>query len=537
MNNVFELIAKFRMNNKNYMIILINKTKILCITYYDNRLHTELTEEEYLDCKKIYESLLVNKQNSICVGMQSVNNTIYKIYYDINKENYFWEAEEDKSFNSVEDNIILNFRYNHIPEIMFNDLKTEKDTKNNGKYYNKFVKIGHKVIAIALAAGLSLGILSGTIFANNRLENENGKVKTSINSQSIDKEIEYNYEDIKQAISSNKNLGEDEKEFLYKLEFVFEENHQYMDLELIIERLKSLKITYDSKPKAGTASASTIGGLYSSNRNEIYLFGVRDFNGCNISTFLHEIFHVLQAKHSSRYTMELSNEFFTRETLRRMKESGLIDEKHFADETDGFDRYGNGYQTHMFMYYALAEMMKEEELREYQFTCNEWIIIKALNRTDDGRNSVEKAYGVLEGLDSLREYKKKEKIRTPKGNIEEQEKECVARINYFYKRLKGIPLENDLMIMIHRTYYTEDIHDIIEKTLIENIDSSINGTHTPMLGSYIAIPRTYLSDSHKNSHIRFKSPEVVVDIIVDGKVCAEYITNYDEYFRQMDQAR
>lgn len=64
----------------------------------------------------------------------------------------------------------------------------------------------------------------------------------SKNDTNQDERKEYNFEDIKKAIKNNPKLTEEEKKFLYKLEFVFDEDNQYRDLDMISFNISEVNI-------------------------------------------------------------------------------------------------------------------------------------------------------------------------------------------------------------------------------------------------------------------------------------------------------
>lgn len=528
MENVFNLIAKFKMQGKTYLIILVNKTKILFLNYNNGKINTEFSQEEYNIFQKIYESLLIDKKTSINICEKYVNGTLYKIWYDMNTKNYFWKSENNESYNNEEDNILLNFRYNHVPEEMYNIMDSRTEKNENRRFYDKFVRIGKNIISIAIVANIALSNLSGVTLATKQYNNidKPRATATSASNRLLDQEKrKYNYEEIRQAIKSNINLKNDEKEFLYKLKFVFDENNKYMNLDLIIERLKTLKIIYNPKPN-DDKGGSTIKGKYSSSKNEITLYGVKQFEGCNLPVFTHELFHAFQSEPSTRYTKELSNEFFIRETLRRMREEGLIEKKYFCDLTDTFFDYGDGYVTHMFLYYGLAEMMTEEELRNYQFSCDETIIVNALSRIDKGSKSVLKAYKFLNALDELREYNNKKNVHIPKQETEKEERVCLDIINEFYHKEKGTTIEEDLNVIINCNSYSDAIKKAVAKTLVNNLDSSEkNESSTPTLGNTTVLPKTYLSTTHEEPYIVFYLPKRE-ELSINSNMCEQYKSFY-----------
>lgn len=149
----------------------------------------------------------------------------------------------------------------------------------------------------------------------------------------------YDYNVILSAIDSNSNLNDMEKEFLKNLKFVFDENYKYMALGLIESRIENLKINYNE------FSNDSIGGKYDGAANEINMYECKNFEDCNKCDLLHEIMHIFQFETDYGMTSELSNEFFSREVMRRLYENNIISEEELLNNTNSeFLKFGRGYE-------------------------------------------------------------------------------------------------------------------------------------------------------------------------------------------------
>ena len=167
-------------------------------------------------------------------------------------------------------------------------------------------------------------MLSGCTISENQLEERNSEtyiaqsesstsdkissLETPIEIEKTDLVKKYSFENIRNILESNPYLSQEEKELIYKLQFVFDEYHFYMNLETVEERLATLSIEYQKD------FFSSTGGSYDYINNKLVL-NASNFEDISIGKFLHEFFHVLQSeiRGYGYFCCELSNEFFTRE--------------------------------------------------------------------------------------------------------------------------------------------------------------------------------------------------------------------------------
>lgn len=403
-----QIIARFNYENKIFCISLSKDRKIK-YSYLDDKGETyfDLKKDEIELVTDVFKMLLVDEKNSSYVRDEKINNNAYQIFYDPKTKNYFWKSNTGEL--DVKDNIFFNMKYNNMPSVVYSykdnfDLwkRIESDL---GKEYRKevFDRKRKKFVSILVNAGLSLTFITSiAIMINgynfginsiNEIKPETSIVEvaetqyttpaiieaTDEEIESIKEENNYSWEKIKQAIESNPNLSGEEKAFLYKLQFVFDENHQYMNLDMVIARLETLEIKYIAGYDKESNGSK---GLYNSNDNKIKYYYVNSFKEVNINVFLHEFFHVLQGS-SSRFLKELSNEVFTREVIRRLHTMGELDEFNIMIKTDEVYNYGDGYDDYIFIYYYLAELFSQEDLQRYQFECDENYLISSLEITKD----------------------------------------------------------------------------------------------------------------------------------------------------------
>lgn len=471
-----KFIAEFTHNNKIFQFVLFNN-KLHCIYGIENGDSSlTLTDEDRYVIVKVAQSLIVDEKKSYFVRNDQVNGIRYKIWYDSISKNYFWHSNDGGDYAS--NNILLNLKYNDMPSVVYSDYRDgiskyerklnrklkrkygrnvlshfDNITDESERIYQKNLWITHRrggwlkniLVSgvICLTALYSLGVMndiyvmsmhdmygdnwkseisnisflesSSVNDENDNLEETLGTIEEIIEvpeiTESIEDNIEYSWELIQDAILKNPHLTAKEKDFLCELRFVFDENYQYMDLNMIIERLATLEIRYNPE---SCERDYFIGGSYYIGPNYIEMFRTTSFEEVDISTFLHEFFHVLQSLCTHEITHELSNELFTREALRRLHVSGVLDKYGFKIHKNnvGMFYYYGCYEPLMYYWYDFAELIPQEYLSRYQFETNDGLLITGLRQNVvvsdyDYEEFIDNASGLLDVMydtaDSLHE--------------------------------------------------------------------------------------------------------------------------------------
>lgn len=498
MNNN-QLIARFKYEKKLFCILLSKERKIL-FSYLDEKGNVcfDLNEDELKLSEEIFNSLLINIQKSYYIRDEKVNNKTYKIYRDETNKNYFWKSNTNET--GANDNVFLNMKYNNMPNIVYYEDNFMKEYEKYIKWQKKdstmwftgskefrkehFSKKRKKISPILVNAGISLVFITQMIFIGyigydgakriQELENERNAsisiIETEkqytkpsiIETEPIEEKDNYNWETIKQAIESNPNLANSEKEFLKEIKFVFDENHQYMDLDLIITRLETLSIEYIED---FCKDDYTIRGLYHYDENKIECFKSKSIKDVNLNIFLHEFFHVLQSG-SSHFIHELSNEMFRSETIRRLHTEAKLDNFYIPMDTTGAYKYGNGYDNYMYIYNYLAEILPQEELKKYQFSCNERHLVNALcSESTDLNRDVTRAWELIDLIDTLHPiYGSVDRIFA-----HEYKDEVCEKIDYFYQ-LKGIDKSKNINCALFELEFSTTFSEHLGQLLLEAID-------------------------------------------------------------------
>ena len=293
-----QLIATFTHNNKKFEIIY-DDYKLRCDCYDEKgQRQFKFSKEEISVIVEVVKSLKINENKSSYVRNECVNGKIYKIYYDSQSRNYFWKSDDD--IDIAGDNVFLNGKYNNIPMAVsfWNRPRTYEQEldKKLKKYYVKwviddlddiydynerihqkeiYIKYGKKgfykniiiksALNLALLATIPVMLHMGAtsmeaIYGEDWIDSfhifssaETHPTEIIIPSYSedvteyvveipeptevIEEKDEYNWELIRATIEKNPNLTDEEKNFIYELQFIFDEYHQYMDLDMVVSRL------------------------------------------------------------------------------------------------------------------------------------------------------------------------------------------------------------------------------------------------------------------------------------------------------------
>jgi len=524
------LVALFEYKKTKYYIYLLKNKRIIFLKSNKyNKFTSNLTKKETKILTKIYKSLLIDKNKSTYIKDINVNNNKYKLYFDNNNHNYFWLSTNNK-YNEI-DNNYLNFNYNHQPSIIYSETLNNNNSKSS-EFYTKFIKIGSKLFPILISAALSLTLLTNsTVIKTDIITEPEQSISETIQLETSPLEtiafedneieqsqIEYNYEEIQQAIDNNPNIGESEKVFLSKLKFIFDENYQYMDLDIIKSRLETLNIKYGVNLQSANAS-------YNLTENEICI-EAETFDSTHKATFLHEFLHSLQSN-GNPLIGEISTEFFTQETMIRLYKEGIIEKEFFLsqyaktqmekgilklnDESDWIkyltnnSRFSSGYSGYLNLYLILAEILPEEVLRNYQFNPDKIeILSNALSEIDKTPTDKEtRAYQLVDSINSLRIYSPENYSYVYSKDLSN----CCKYLNHYYNQVKGKTIEQDLsnsLLLQLENKFTNNLN-LNALQYIDNIYSISD------LGR--VLPKTKLSNAQEHSIFVYYNEEEKLEMI------------------------
>ncbi len=551
MKNSYRIITKFSYKNKQYFIILSNENKIAYVVYENKKVITDIDKQDLNILNFVYNSLKIDKDSSIELGTKELYGKKFEFFYDINKKLYYWceIINNKRKLADEEDNQKLNFRYNNMPIVLYNNQESENSENqgNNKKksFINRLLTYKDRTLLVLVAAGISLNLISRCSFAKDEYNPRQEGMQSSFGiteQYELDlfkKKEKFDYGKIQKAIEDNQNLSNGEKEIINKLKFVFDENYEYMDLDLIIKRLSDLKIEYIEEENEN----SQVTAAYYINKNVIQIYKATDLENADLTDLVHEILHVFQASNTNRLTLELSNELTTREVLRRLNEEGLIEENYqFLNSINEYSNYGKGYEPCIRAEYLLANILPRDVIKAYQFKPEDAILLAALlNITEESeqkeskQDSLNRACDLLDSIDELVTYDESGNIKI--SYTDEKYKRIYDQINYYYKIENGITMEESLKADIFKydarysnvQYGTsEESIQAAEITFIDYIRDK-GATSTVFGMDRYVLPKTYLSDEHKNPIIMFKVPledERVEKIEITEDLEKKYRDNY-----------
>ena len=455
MDNKLNIIIEFNYKNKNYYIV--SKANKIYFAHKDNdEIKFVIDGEERKVFIKIFLAFLINIDKSIKVDKVKIQDREYIIYYDLESGNYFWKDLNNYMDDNEEDNILLNRIYNHQEKIMYSGQITKIDKRK--RVYTKLITIGTTVV-VAVASAIINPVVLATQYerpaecskeALHGINNDGQEAFDEIPKieqnefEEIDSQI-YDWNKMKNAIDQNNNLSDEEKEFFYNLKFVFDQHHDYMDLKLIEQRLRTFHIDYIDEI-GRTTDGELMGGGWSSVDNSITLWAIpelyysgekHNFQNTDKLVLIHEIAHMLQGieKNCSRL-YEPSAEYLARDILEILAHKNIIVlEKLNKDElNDDRIKLTKGYEEVLPVYYILTRFMTYEEILSFQYSGDMQYIAQALSR-----------YGTEEDAYELLTKIKKTNFNEvwDKENLESI-KTIYSKLNDYYIKLTGKNIYDDL---------------------------------------------------------------------------------------------
>lgn len=352
--NELNILAKFDYDGKTYLITLINK-KIVFYTYSNDLFSKELSNAELEMCMDILDSITIRKETSIYLRNKRIGNNVYQIFYDTTTRLHWWKCITSKEINE-EDNRVLMILYNYSSAIYYFSLKSENNTKKSSIIRTIKGKI-FRIIILPMVWGAFIGSVSssytGIKLSEQRmieyLDDEqisklrdyrkfkkhdnytdyNNEAKSQRNE--INGEVDYDWNQINQAIEENQYLSQDEKDFVKKLKYIFDKDHNYMNIPMIIENLKTLRFTYFENEIPFDKNSS---GAHIAYLNHIYFANAQSIKDIDEMVKIHELIHMV-AISSSGYSSEYITELATKEYLLKLIELGEIQPK-----TEWYDSNG-----------------------------------------------------------------------------------------------------------------------------------------------------------------------------------------------------
>lgn len=495
--------------NIEYTIWFSSGLKLCCNKKIDGNFVMGLDSNDKKIISSVIDSLCVSKKSSYFIRSDSFNDVSYNLFYDYSKSLYFTDSLDD-SVNSF-----INMKYNNMPLVY-----SSNGENNNSNGLNEIKRFSRQTLKglISFGVGVSIGLLSVRLvvklyndgdfcnkFSNyyvskvpsdfgvsqelsfNELNIQNHNINDSNNfdflntvNGNIDSHV-VTFDELSKALESNPNVDDDFKEFFNKLDFAFEDNLEYIDSS-ILDRIGTLKVEYVSDSSMGTH----VNGQYYPADNKIIYHNVNGFNEVDPNTALHELGHVFQSVSTSNLCFELSNEVWTRETLRTMVDRGLISSDLFDKDERGNIVYVDGYCRRLFMYYYLLELMPSESIKKFQWTPDDSVIVSALADMDN-EYEINLAHEVLELINECKNDVYLENSNDRVSQIRDD-------LNYFYNKKYGNVLQKNINLLAF-----DDVGILICDSDLNNLlvqNSGIPDSYNLDSVVYYANPRTYFSDNY-----------------------------------------
>lgn len=454
-----KIIARFAYQKTEYVIKFLKDKTIGFYKVTKNGLDEHLSIKEFQIVSKVFSTLQVHKEASF-YEHKKLGSRNYNVFYDKVSQNFFWISLNGDY--SIEDNIKLNFKYNHDVGMLFNGSKRQIPFQDNSMY-KKLVKIGNTLVSVFVSTALVLNLLSGcTVSTPEQLSEPEIAVVETID---IEEEKEttiqiYNFDNLKANIDNNPNLSDEAKDLIKATQFVFDEYHEHMDIDLISSRLKTLEMKFQKNHKNKDVSS-----YYSQSENKI-TFGFDNLDETPLEEFYHEFFHVLQDGRVP-FTGELSNSFFTKNVILRLYLEGKLPKERFLlhswakdveekilvlnTEQDWLymilagNSFEAGYGSYIGIFYILAEIMPKETLSKYQFNPSSTETLKsALIAIDpDHTTALDRANTLINSINDLREYDPS----TNQYTYYTDGVEIFATLDYYYELKTGRTISEDVEMM------------------------------------------------------------------------------------------
>lgn len=427
------LFASFIKDNKEY-VYLFQDNQIVYGYRNNDKICTDLTDEEKKVMDKICNKYIISmkRENHRKCGILNYNDKKYQIFYDkISKRKFFFViGEKGYQAPSYQDFLYLDSYYN--PKCVCEQQEETQDLEyqiQNLTRRNK--KLNRNILFLdALTICCLLVTCYSTI--NYHMYKQGKVIEVNMDAFNLKEEVR-TMEDLKEAIYNNRSLSSMEQEFILKHFPFIEENFEYLDLNLIYERLSNLVITYHPE-ECIDESGNVVEARYTDD-NIIICYNSASFEEAVLKKehhLDHEVYHVFTTHFSSlgNKVQEAFNEIVTLEY-----------------EMDNLQK-GN-YTLERKAVYLLIELLDKEVCREsYCKDDSEILIDKLVEIIDDE----EKAYELLGRIDNLRlEY-----IDLKKNNPELFETE----INYI--------LYEPINETMNEYFVAKYGYDMMEDEIIEN---------------------------------------------------------------------
>ena len=436
-------LIKFEYKNNKYFVEYDNK-KLKYYSTKNNKKNYNLSKEEI----KIIDYVVsqVTPSNNVIKLMDfNFNNRQYKMYLDKKTGLRLF-----KPTPSNKDSIALNKIFNNMEEYVAYNIGDRLSPHDNTPYFKRIIQVGvSTIIVCVLSMTMAMTILTSSMTPKPAPQ---PLYDTSYSEQEIEYTSKLPDEEylsiITEAIKSNSNLSEKEKEAMLSNPNTFLDNKKSINIKYVEKVLKDLKIVYCKE------TIEHITGSYNYSENCIYFYGASCFEEVKTDTFYHEFSHVLTA-----YTSDIND--FLAETTNTI----FTTEYYIYDD--------NSYRNYINYTYALMEIIGSEPLKQYHNHTKLEYIIDPLYQIIPDYDKAYKLLALLENYKKIHDEMVFEKIDLEEGKQElDRLNEIIkSELNDYYQKKYNCGIEQDLFMLY---YLDRDAFDqeMIKLSEFEETDTS-----------------------------------------------------------------
>ena len=474
-----KVVGKFKLGRNIYVIVSKNN-KYRVGRLEDNLVNYNLTDEEKKVIMIVVDRLLP-KNNGIKISSLKINNTVY----DISVSDNIYMFNPVPNDNDLK---ILNNIFNAQSECVYAGSFLNKDSK----FIKRFVKLGKKTLLVLLSSTMLLSVSSSLKkdiekqFSNeveisqeinddklitiveepenkyeepdvveidelptlivediqdsyDKAEANNNVYEISEDTEVINEDISekiFDFNDIIEALDSNPNLTQEEKDLILSSRDIFEDNYGYYNYQGLLDRLRTLKIKYTTQER------KYVSGEYSNVENIITFYAANGFNEVSRCTFTHEFSHLIQYESGQTYNQ------FLLEAINTMANN-----EYYGN---GDTKYDIAYEYQQSIVMALGEILGKDVIKKTYIDGNEKYICEALQQID---NDADKAnefckkmsmyYNCFWYIWCTEYHDNNEELL---DNLKEISNGIKEDIKYYYELKYNRKVEEDLVMM----YYLGD---------------------------------------------------------------------------------
>ena len=299
-----KIVGKFKVNDVLYGIG-IKDNKYYVGRIKDNKLYTYLSEDE----KRLVDYILgaiTPSDNMIKVAPVVVNDNKYDVFYSLVKNLFMFSP-----LPIVNDLRYLNSIFNNQEGSVYNK-EIGSSIKN---YFKRLIKVGKKTVVLLLSSAFMLSsaqVVKADVDLNDVDDSKLINIVDTnrafdISSDLLDNDAVYSVDSdyqhieiqslekaINDALAKNTSLSEEEKDFIRQNTDILLDNQNFVDLDLVLERLSSMQIVYIPESKISDVRKLEVAGEYNYIDNQIYIYKCSSFVDTDINVIGHELFHSFQ---------------------------------------------------------------------------------------------------------------------------------------------------------------------------------------------------------------------------------------------------